>query len=311
MSDRFGAYRGDHETETRTSIRQLEARLEHQESRLDAHTRRFLGPDRERLQLARQAARQLRDRGAEPLEQLKALERYGAVLDQVLARKPALKRALERINPGVPELEMFAEYRPADDFTCMPFWVGDTFHNVEQIISRFDLNIRAETLDQRYLRGFKIEFRYQDMPFLLGYENQLVPATSLPASQLSMVATRVSLGLPRLLVVPEKARHTLLLKPLRLVQDLPVGDRRFDRVFLVQAELQQDLAMVSPQVREGLLAIIAHAPPQLRVKRGVARLSWPAEPCQEAILAALAVLQALRRTSLSPDKEWESPTGPV
>ncbi len=148
-----GAYRDGQEA-TLQVIERLEADVDLRERRLDARTTRFLGDDVDRLRGSRRRLAALREQDAEPLARVKALERHLALLDEVLARLPALSRVLGEVRPGFPELPMFARYRPTDQFYKMPMWVGNAFRNVEQFITRFDLDLRAFTLDDPYLRGF-------------------------------------------------------------------------------------------------------------------------------------------------------------
>lgn len=288
-----GAYRDGQEA-TLQVLRRLEADVERRESRLDARTVRFLGDDADRLYSSRQELASLAEEGGEPLARVKALERHLALLDEVLARLPALNRVLASVRPGFPELDMFLRYKPVDDFSRLPVWVGAAFQRVERFVTHFGLDLRAWTLDETRLRGFKFEFHYRDVPFLLGCEKTLSLNDQLVSRVHTVMATTVPRGLPEVSVVPEKLHHKLLHKPLGLVQDLQVGDERFDQKFLVQATRQEDLEVIDAEVRLGMLRLKETESPQLLVGRGDATVHWFSDPRHAVILEAMELLLALR-----------------
>ena len=144
------------------------------------------------------------------------------------------------------------------------------------------------------LRGFKVEFRYKKVPILLGCEKELDSNTAVATTVHTVMATTVPRGMPGIAVVPEKLHHTLFLKPLGIVQDMHVGDERFDREFMVQVVEEQDLEIIDEKVRLGMLALKERESPQLLLEKGVASIHWYSEPQRPAILAAMDVLLALR-----------------
>ena len=292
-----GAYRDGQEA-TLHVIERLEAEVTRREGNLDARTVRFLGDDADRLQRSRQRLQALAEEDAEPLSRVKALERHLALLDEVLARLPALSRVLTAIKPGFPKLEMFARYRPVEQFSRMPVWVGNAFRSVERFVNRFDLDLRAWTLDEPYLRGFKVEFHYRKIPFLLGCERSVDPTTSVAVNAHTVMATTVPRGMPGVAVVPEMLHHTLFLKPLGLVRDMRVRDEQFDREFLVQAAEEEDLEVVNKQARQGLLTLKKTDSPQLLIERGDAAIHWYSEPGHRTLVTAMDVLLALRGTRI-------------
>ncbi len=288
-----GAYR-DGEEATLQVLEQLAARALAREACVDPRAMRFLGDDGIRLNESRSRVDALAREDAEPLAQIEALERYLALLDEVVARLPALGRALTAPRPGFPELKMFIGYKQVDQFSHMPMWVGASFRNVERFIIHFDLDFRAWSMNTPHRRGFKVEFHHHGVPILLGCEKELSWDSTMVTDEHSVMATRVARGTLDVAVVPERLHHTLLYKPLGLVHDMRVGDDRFDHEFLVQAEDDEALAVVSQRVQRGLLKLKETESPQLLVERGDASLHWFSEPSHDLIRAAIPVLQALR-----------------
>lgn len=288
-----GAYRDGLEA-TLEVLERLDAEAARREERLDARTRRFLGEDAQRLEESRRRVDALSDEGAEPLARVKALEHHLSLLEEVLARLPALDRVLATARPGFPKLAMFEMYRPVERFSNMPMWVGSTFRNVERFIIQFDLDFTAWALNTPNVRGFKVEFHHEEVPYVLGCEKEVASSSATVMREQSVLATTVPRGTPELAVVPEKLRDTLFLKPLGLVDDLHVGDDRFDHEFLVQAEDELDLDVLGEGVREGMMLLKETESPRLLVERGDAAIHWFSEPTHALIRLAMTTLRALR-----------------
>ena len=107
------------------------------------------------------------------------------------------------------------------------------------------------------------------------------------------VQTTVSHLAEELQLSPQGFGNELLIA-LRLKQDIKIGNAEFDGYFVVRGAKAAAEAMLTSEVREGLMTIAREDIPQLVVARGLAILRWSYEPNLHCLEAAFAALRGVR-----------------
>lgn len=108
------------------------------------------------------------------------------------------------------------------------------------------------------------------------------------------VATSVADSAPSLMLVPETLGETLRVLLLGAV-DRNVGDPRFDEMFVVRAELGDDVhALLSPAVRQALVNLSTRSVPTLVLHQGTAELRLPELIRASSLDTSLSILAEIR-----------------
>ncbi len=155
--------------------------------------------------------------------------------------------------------------------------------------------------DRSRRRILRATFRTLDGPFFVAARGGQIIRTGKAEADVPsqvVVTTAVARGAPELRVSPEELRHTLLLKPLRLVRDVEVCGPSFDGQFLVDAEEADARRLLTRDVQDAMLLIARQDIPHLVIRPPVAYMYWNFELTVRGVAAAVEALGAIRNAPL-------------
>jgi hypothetical protein len=220
------------------------------------------------------------------------LEAYLHALEETIELAPSLeleRRSLPESAPDPkllrePEPPLWRRLREVERMHTESEWLGERLRG---ILRRLDPRARFERLG---LLAERVRFRARGAPMSLLCELRLRGDT---ADYDLALATSVSSGTPRLSLRSWTWTHALL-KSLLMVLDVDVGDDEFDALFLVDAQKDVAVRLLSPDVRLALRALSYYDMPTLDVGCGVALLRWSYEPTAAAVDAGARALAGIR-----------------
>lgn len=123
--------------------------------------------------------------------------------------------------------------------------------------------------------------RLEGAPHHGGMELHLTLSTSIPS-------------LAHLSLRPQSTGRAVL-AAIGLITDAKVLDEEFNRAFIIDADTDEARTLLTPPVREGLLAVSQANTPELDVENGSAVLRWSGAPTRDALRGGVRALVALHR----------------
>ncbi len=280
----------------RSRLDELEARVRETEAELtDAFWASLDREVRERLERLR-AARVGRARAAnDAFEDLARAEgdltAYHDALKQLVERLPMLEEAWLRVPATAPD-------PPPPESRWASFgWVEDEEAHAFTRASISCVRDRDREADIFWASRTSCLARFTDAGVPFSLRITASPQSGQIGEVTMWLVTSVARAAPALSIRPESLLAAFG-KAVGLRHEQEVGDPSFDGLFLVEGTQHAVVRLLTPAVRNALLALARFDVPTLEVapERRIAQIQWQFEPTAKALDAAIRVLGAIRET---------------